>query len=194
MAATHSSGQGSVVGAASPSRMTGGRTLLFAVAGGATVGNLYWAQPLLEVITASLGVPASLAGLLVTVTQVGYAVGIFLLVPLGSTAVGAQLLIPPASELADDSTRGRVVGTIASGALIGILLSRTTSGIVADAFGWRPIYVIASVVTLVLAAVLNRVIPLCRRGPGWTSAQSGQVLALIVWAAHRYTLAGVRRT
>lgn len=179
--------------------MTGGRTLLFAVAGGAAVGNLYWAQPLLDDIAGSLGIRASLAGLLVTVTQVGYAVGIFLLVPLGDlvnrrrliptvlaasgvalvgaaaapdwvilfvtlllvglTAVSAQLLIPLASELAEPAERGRVVGTIASGALVGILLSRTISGIVADLFGWRAIYVLAAVAAWVLAVVLARVIP-----------------------------------
>jgi predicted MFS family arabinose efflux permease len=179
--------------------MTGGRTMLFAVAGGAAVGNLYWAQPLLEEIARSLGVPASVAGLLVTVTQVGYAVGIFLLVPLGDllnrrrliptvlavsgfalagaaaapswvalfvalllvgvTAVGAQLLIPLASELAEPAERGRVVGTIASGALIGILLSRTISGIVADLLGWRAIYVLAAVAAWVLAIVMARVVP-----------------------------------
>ncbi len=53
--------------------MTPGRTLLFAVAGGAAVGNLYWAQPLLDDIASSLGTSAALAGLLVTLTQVGYA-------------------------------------------------------------------------------------------------------------------------
>jgi predicted MFS family arabinose efflux permease len=174
-------------------------TLLFAVAGGAAVGNLYWAQPLLEEIAASLGVPAAVAGLLVTVTQIGYAIGIFLLVPLGDllnrrrlipivlaasglalagsalaptwavlfaalllvglTAVGAQLLIPLASELADPAARGRVVGTIASGVLIGILLSRTISGLVADQFGWRAIYVLAAVIAWALAVILARVIP-----------------------------------
>jgi len=181
------------------SLMTGAVTLLFAVASGAAVGNLYWAQPLLEEIAGSLGVPASVAGLLVTVTQVGYAVGIFLLVPLGDllnrrrliptilgvsgvalagaalaptwvllfvalllvglTAVGAQLLIPLASELADPAERGRVVGTIASGVLTGILLSRTISGIVADLLGWRAIYVVAAVAAWVLAIILARVIP-----------------------------------
>ena len=74
-------------------RMTGPMTLLFAVAGGAAVGNLYWAQPLLEEIAASLGVPAAVAGLLVTVTQIGYAVGIFLLVPLGDL-LNRRRLIP----------------------------------------------------------------------------------------------------
>ena len=173
--------------------------MLFAVAGGAAVGNLYWAQPLLEEIATSLDVATSVAGLLVTITQIGYAVGIFLLVPLGDlvnrrrlipmvlgasglalagaaaapgwavlfvtlllvglTAVGAQLLIPLASELADPAERGRVVGTIASGILVGILLSRTISGIVADLFGWRAIYAIAAVAAWVLAIALARVIP-----------------------------------
>jgi hypothetical protein len=46
--------------------MTGGQTLLFAVAGGVAVGNLYWAQPLLAEIADSLGIWAGTAGLLVT--------------------------------------------------------------------------------------------------------------------------------
>ncbi len=179
--------------------MTRPLTLLFAVAGGAAVGNLYWAQPLLDEVARSLGVAQGVAGLLVTVTQVGYAVGIFLVVPLGDvldrrrlvpgvlvasglallaaaaaptwglalaalalvgiTSVGAQLLIPLAGDLADPEQRGRVVGTIASGVLIGILLSRTISGLVADLLGWRAIYVVAGVVAWVLAVVLARVVP-----------------------------------
>lgn len=78
---------------------------------------------------------------------------------IGLTAVGAQLLIPLASELADPAQRGRVVGTIASGVLTGILLSRTISGIVADLLGWRAIYVVAAVAAWALAIVLGRVLP-----------------------------------
>ncbi|MFF7309108.1 MFS transporter [Streptomyces sp. NPDC008137] len=180
-------------------RMTPARTLIFAIAAGMAVGNLYWAQPLIEVIASSLGVSSSSAATLVTVTQVGYALGIFLIVPLGDildrrrlipliltvsaatligaalapsfavllaalggvglTTVGAQLLAPLASELAEPERRGRVVGAVASGSLIGILLSRTISGFVADLLGWRAIYVIAAVAALVLAAVLRAVIP-----------------------------------
>ncbi|GAA2735770.1 MFS transporter [Pedococcus aerophilus] len=179
--------------------MSRARTLLFAVAGGAAVGNLYWAQPLLEEMAAALRVSQAVAGLLVTVTQIGYAVGIFLVVPLGDvlnrrrlvpgvlvasgvalfaaaaaptwttallaltavglTSVGAQLLIPLAGDLADPQERGRVVGTIVSGVLVGILLSRTISGVVADLFGWRAIYVLAGVLAWAFAAVLLRVLP-----------------------------------
>ncbi|MEV4112526.1 MFS transporter [Nonomuraea sp. NPDC049695] len=180
-------------------RMTPARTLIFAIAAGLAVGNLYWAQPLIEVIAASLEVSSSSAATLVTVTQVGYALGIFLLVPLGDvlnrrrliplvltlsavallgaalaptfpvllallggvglTTVSAQMLTPLASELAEPERRGRVVGSVASGIYIGILLSRTISGFVADLLGWRAIFVIAAAATLVLAVVLRAVIP-----------------------------------
>src|SRR3954462_12031964 len=63
--------------------MTRGLTLLFAVAGGVAVGNLYWAQPLLGLIAGDLHVSTGAAGWLVTATQIGYAAGILLIVPLG---------------------------------------------------------------------------------------------------------------
>ncbi len=63
--------------------MTRGLTLLFAVAAGTAIGNLYLAQPLLDDIADDLHASASTAGWLVTATQIGYAVGILLIVPLG---------------------------------------------------------------------------------------------------------------
>ena len=56
-----------------------------------------------------------------------------------------------AGDLATDADRGAVVGTVVSGILTGILLSRTVSGFVADAFGWRSIYVGAAVLDVILA-------------------------------------------
>jgi predicted MFS family arabinose efflux permease len=72
--------------------MTRTLTLLFAVAGGAAVGNLYYVQPLLAVIAASLHVSSATAGLLVTATQVGYATGIVLIVPLGDVRNRRRLI------------------------------------------------------------------------------------------------------
>ncbi|MER7692478.1 MFS transporter [Streptomyces sp. NPDC097610] len=63
--------------------MTRGLAFLFAVAGGAAVGNLYWAQPLLDFIAKDLHASTATAGWLVTATQLGYAAGILLVVPLG---------------------------------------------------------------------------------------------------------------
>jgi predicted MFS family arabinose efflux permease len=72
--------------------MTRPLTLLFAVASGAAVGNLYYVQPLLAVIAASLHVNSATAGLLVTATQVGYATGIALIVPLGDVRDRRRLI------------------------------------------------------------------------------------------------------
>jgi predicted MFS family arabinose efflux permease len=171
-------------------------TLLFAISGGAAVGNLYWAQPLLSDIAGSLGVSIAAAGTLITVTQIGYALGILLVVPLGDTmnrrrlipatmicsavaliacalapsfpallvalaavgltTVAGQLLTPLAGDLAEPDQRGRVVGTIVSGLITGILLSRTISGFLANAFGWRAIYLAAAVFIILLAILLSR--------------------------------------
>jgi predicted MFS family arabinose efflux permease len=75
--------------------MTRRLTLLFAVAGGAAVGNLYWAQPLLAFIGHDLHTGAGSAGWLVTTTQLGYAAGVLLIVPLGDV-LDRRLLVPVA--------------------------------------------------------------------------------------------------
>src|SRR3954447_3553862 len=179
--------------------MTRGLTLLFAVAGGVAVGNLYLAQPLLNLIARDLGASTASAGWLVTATQIGYAAGILLIVPVGDvrnrrrlvpammicaaaaltlcavppsmgllliaismvgvTPVAGQILAPLAGDLADDESRGRVVGIVVSGILTGILVSRTLSGLIADAAGWRVVFATAAVAGVVLAALVYHAIP-----------------------------------
>jgi predicted MFS family arabinose efflux permease len=200
--------------------MTRRLTLLFAVAAGAAVANLYWSQPLLDLIAEDLGAGQAAAGWLVTATQLGYAAGILFLVPLGDvvdrrrlvrivllcsagaavlcavapslgllmaalvllgvTAVSGQILAPLAGDLAGDDERGHVVGTVISGLLVGILVSRTGAGAVAAVAGWRAIYVAAAVVALGSAAVLWRRSPvLPARDPipyGSLIASVGQLL------------------
>lgn len=72
--------------------MSRGLTLLFAFAGGAAVGNLYWAQPLLADIAAAFNVPIGAAGWLITATQIGYALGVLFIVPLGDTRDRRRLI------------------------------------------------------------------------------------------------------
>ncbi|WP_199725620.1 MFS transporter [Nocardiopsis sp. Huas11] len=72
--------------------MSGVLTLIFALSGGVVVGNLYWAQPLLDGIGAGLSVPPSFAGLIITGVQVGYALGALLIVPLGDTLQRHRLI------------------------------------------------------------------------------------------------------
>lgn len=64
-------------------RMTTLLAALFAVCSGLAIGNLYWAQPLLVEITNAFGLSPASGGLLVTATQIGYALGILFIVPLG---------------------------------------------------------------------------------------------------------------
>ncbi|REG02247.1 putative MFS family arabinose efflux permease [Asanoa ferruginea] len=73
--------------------MTRRLTFLFALAAGAAIGNLYLAQPLLDLIARDLRTSTSSAGLLVTATQVGYAAGVLLIVPLGDV-VDRRRLVP----------------------------------------------------------------------------------------------------
>ncbi len=77
----------------------------------------------------------------------------------GVTSVVAQIIVPMAASLATDNERGQVVGTVMSGLIIGILLARTISGLIASAAGWRPVYVMAAAAMLLLAAVLYRALP-----------------------------------
>src|SRR4051812_45563215 len=81
-----------------PHGMTAAMTFLFAVSSGVAVGNLYWAQPLLAEIAAALGISPAAAGSLITATQVGYAMGVFLLVPLGDV-VNRRRLVPSVMAL-----------------------------------------------------------------------------------------------
>ncbi|MFB1482417.1 MFS transporter [Corallococcus sp. RDP092CA] len=172
---------------------------LMAVAGAVTVANLYYNQPLLGDIGRTLGADGGALGLVPTLTQVGYAVGMLFLVPLGDslerrnvilvlcgcvgvalvaaglapsldvmvaasfaigvTTVVPQLLIPFAAQLAAPSERGRVVGTVMSGLLIGILLSRTAAGFVGTHLGWRTMFFVAAGLMGVMGVVLRFTLP-----------------------------------
>ncbi len=102
--------------------MTGGLTFLFAVAGGAAVGNLYWAQPLLDLIADDLNASTATAGWLITATQIGSAAGILFLVPLGDV-LNRRLLIPVMMLCSAAALAGRsVVGIIVVVVVIDVAL------------------------------------------------------------------------
>ncbi|QXH59468.1 MFS transporter [Pseudomonas azerbaijanorientalis] len=174
-------------------------TLLFSVTCALAVANVYFAQPLLDSMAQSLGVASSMIGVVVTATQVGYALGLLFIVPLGDllnrkgliltqvllsaialagvgaaqqwlTLLGAmvivgllavmvQVLVAYAAVLATPSQRGQAVGTVTSGIVLGILLARFTSGLIADLAGWRAVYFVSSGLMLALAAVFWKVLP-----------------------------------
>jgi predicted MFS family arabinose efflux permease len=179
--------------------LTRGQARLLAFTAGATVANLYYAQPLLPTIASSLHVSQTSASLLVTVTQLSYGVGLLLLVPaaditrrrtlfgillsidtvaiaasaaapslrvlgalallMGLTSVVIQMLVPFAATLAAETERTAVIGTVLSGLLTGILLSRTFAGIVAQLGGWRGVYAIAAIVMAATTLIVYRALP-----------------------------------
>ena len=176
-----------------------GVVLLFAIACGLAVSNVYYAQPLLDAMADAFGLSPGSIGIVMTLTQVGYGLGLLLLVPLGDLlnrrrlivtqtllsaaallmialasnsawlligvtltgllAVVTQVLVAYAATLAVPAQRGKVVGVITSGIVVGILLARTVAGGMADLAGWRSIYLLSAGLTLVMAALLFRVLP-----------------------------------
>lgn len=178
--------------------------LLIAFTCGATVANLYYAQPLLDEISAQLDVSSAAVGLLVTASQIGYAIGLALIVPLGDllerrwltiqllaacaiglvvtsaaptfavlavallivgvTSTVAQVLVPMAASLASEEERGRVIGIVMSGLLIGILVARTISGLLAELGGWRLPFALAAGLTLILIVAMRIVLPTSKAG------------------------------
>ncbi|MBU1353808.1 MAG: MFS transporter [Gammaproteobacteria bacterium] len=218
------------VAAATPAASAGPATgiapslvLLLASAAGFSVASLYYSQPMLGVLGADIAASDQAVGLVPTLTQLGYALGILLLAPLGdrfdrrriilikaavlavalllsglapgigwllgaSLAVGlmatlAQDVVPAAATLAPAEHRGRVVGTVMTGLLLGILLSRVVSGFVAEHFGWRAVYVAAAGAVALLGVAawrgLPRFAPTTQLGYG---ALMGSMLSL--WRRH----------
>jgi predicted MFS family arabinose efflux permease len=85
-------------------------------------------------------------------------------VSIASFAVGAcgaavHVIVPFAAQLAPEESRGQVLGTVFSGLLIGILLARTFSGVVASFFGWRSVYIIGAFAMLGLMLLLRARLP-----------------------------------
>ncbi|MBD1366956.1 MFS transporter [Mucilaginibacter sp. ZT4R22] len=78
---------------------------------------------------------------------------------LGAASIMGMLLVPMAAHLADPAERGKKIGFIMSGLLIGILLSRTLSGFVGAHFGWRSMYFIAAGIMIILWLLIYLLLP-----------------------------------
>jgi predicted MFS family arabinose efflux permease len=184
---------------------------VFAAACGLSVANIYYAQPLIGLIAPALGMRAGFAGLIVSLTQLGFGAGLLFLVPLsdvfenrrlvlcalggvvlglfgialsasaalfmaasfivGVCSVATQILVPFASQLAPDATRGKVVGNVMAGLLTGIMLARPFSSYVAAALGWRAVFYLSAGMMLALMLLLLRALPQRRPSAGLTYPQ-----------------------
>jgi predicted MFS family arabinose efflux permease len=78
---------------------------------------------------------------------------------IGITNSTVHVIVPFAAHLASPARRGAAVGTVLSGLLLGILLARTFSGLLAVWLGWRAVYWVACVLMLLLAILLRFALP-----------------------------------
>lgn len=101
----------------------------------------------------------SAGGMLITATSQSLGMMILGTALTGLFSVVAQILVPLAATLASPEKRGKVVGTIMSGLLLGILLARTVAGLLATLGGWRTVYWVATVLMVLMALALWRGLP-----------------------------------
>ncbi|EEJ4526892.1 MFS transporter [Salmonella enterica subsp. enterica serovar Typhimurium] len=92
-------------------------------------------------------------GMLITASSQSLSMMILGTALTGLFSVVAQILVPLAATLATPATRGKVVGTIMSGLLLGILLARTVAGLLANLGGWRTVFWVASALMALMAVV-----------------------------------------
>ncbi|CAJ1229462.1 MFS transporter [Lactiplantibacillus xiangfangensis] len=173
--------------------------LLMAVSAAIVVANINYIQPIEADIARQFNLANAVVGAVAMLTQLGYAFGLLLIVPMGDimnrrtlilrllalailsallafmapniwvyaaaslligvTSVAPQVIIPYAGFLAPQGQRGRVLGNILSGLLVGVLLSRTVSGVLASVLPWQDVYLIAAVMIALLGIVLIKKLP-----------------------------------
>jgi predicted MFS family arabinose efflux permease len=186
-----------------PDMVSRGLTFLLAMSCGLIAANIYYAQPLIGPISAALGLSLHAAGLIVTMTQIGYGAGLLLIVPLGDLtenrrlicitigigalallgaacsthawpfltaalfiglgSVAVQIILPYAAHLAPEAARGRVIGNVATGLMLGIMLARPIASFLTAISSWQTVFLFSATVMMVLAIVLSRALP--RRAP-----------------------------
>jgi predicted MFS family arabinose efflux permease len=161
---------------------------------------MYYNQPLLLEMGHTYGATAGRTGFVAVATQVGYAMGLLVFVPLGdllerralmmrmfaavsvalilvalapslgwliagSVVIGlfasvTHVVLPIAPDLVSDEQRGRAIGIVMTGLLLGILLARTFAGWVSHVTGWRYVFVIAAVMNAAFVPLLWRKMPM----------------------------------
>jgi len=171
--------------------------IIFSVAVGVLVANIYYAQPLFVQMAHDFNIQPSLSGFLVTLSQLGYAAGVLLIVPLGDkidrrkilsfmlcsctislvgaavsptfstlaiaslisgvTSSATMVIIPYVASHTNEQTRGKYVGQVMTGLLLGILLARTIAGVITELLNWRWIYVISSIAVAILTILLHKI-------------------------------------
>lgn len=180
-------------------RLTKTTLWLMTIGAGLVVANNYYNQPLLGKIARELNISEAMVNNVAMITQIGYATGLFLLVPLGDmfrkrkiiiidfaliivsllafafsqnittmliasffiglSSVVPQMFVPLAAQLSDPKEKGKNVGMVMTGLLIGILASRIFSGVLGEYLGWREVYYIAAGIIFILWILVYFLLP-----------------------------------
>lgn len=203
--------------------LKGKMILLLALGAGVSVSTLYLTQPMLGIIREDLNADISSASLIPSLTQMGYALGILFLAPLGDRynrkniisiklvvlvfaliasffarditvliaasfiiglmATAAQDFVPAAAILSKEESRGKSVGMVMTGLLLGILLSRVFSGAISETFGWRIVFIIGAIFIILLSLLSRKFLPDFK--PTTDSSYKHLMKSLIVlWKKH----------
>lgn len=206
-----------------PAKLTPPLVGLFAFACGVIVANLYYAQPVIALIAPDVHLSDHAASMIVSLTQIGYGIGLLFLVPLadllenrrlvlvmlaaaflslilaacarsgpvfltvslliGIASVAVHMLMPLAAHMAPNETRGRAVGNVMGGLVLGILLSRPLSSLIADHFGWRAVFFTGASFMALMALLLAFTLP--RRQPEHSASYFALIRSLgTLWAHH----------
>ncbi|WP_128099976.1 MFS transporter [Paenibacillus sp. DCT19] len=185
--------------------------LLLASACGLIVANLYYAQTVVGPISMTTGLSSAASGLIVTLTQLGYVIGLLFIVPLsdiienrrlttlslivlvlaliiaafapqaglflmvslfiGVGSVVAQILVPYATYLTSEEQRGRVVGNVMSGLLLGIMLARPVASFITSIWGWQAVFIFSAIMIALLTILLSRTLPVRQPKPNLSYGQ-----------------------
>lgn len=114
----------------------------------APIGDRYERRRVIVAKLAALALALVFAGAARSVATIGIAS-----LAIGLLATAAQDFVPAAAASAPAEARGKIVGTVMTGLLLGILLSRLASGAVSEQFGWRAIFFVAAAVIGLLAVI-----------------------------------------
>jgi predicted MFS family arabinose efflux permease len=195
---------------------------IMTLATGLIVANLYYNQPLLDDMAKTFHVSTAKVGQVSSLTQMGYAAGMFFLAPLadmvrrkrltmiifgfivlslvvtassssinllvcssfilGAASLIPQILVPMAAHLAKPEERGKKIGVIMGGLLIGILLSRTFSGLIGEYFGWRAVFYSATGIMLATWLLIWLFLPEVE--PAYTGTYGSLMTSLIDLIKH----------
>lgn len=205
---------------------------LMAIGAGLVVANNYYNQPLLGMISKEFGESESATSKVAMFTQIGYAAGLLLIIPLGDmfqrkkiilidfmfiilsllvfafsqsltvmiaasffiglTSVVPQIFVPIAAQISRPEEKGKNVGIVMGGLLVGILASRVFSGLLGEYLGWREVFLIAAGMMLVLGVLIAWLLPNVESTFNGTYGQLMGSLLYYIKTVPRLRLASVR--